>query len=182
MFLLRAGAVLDFPHSHSLMLLVLFKQCFLHAFYTSPAYSGVQAFPNSLCLGRFLSTNLTTSDLAGRALSFLKLLHPEPQSNNNGKGAAYKKNGSWYWTFHVLLETVGVVLVFPHCLITDAFCCLSGVPLAGIVRMSICSVLARFANASWREDYLSHIFGSMSKCNSGTSIVQAPTDFSAVPI
>ena len=70
---MRAGVVLDFPHSHSLILLVLFKQQLLHAFHTSPAYSGRQAFPNSFRVGRFLSTNLTTSELAGRTLPLLKL-------------------------------------------------------------------------------------------------------------
>ena len=70
---MRAGVVLDFPHSHSSVLLVLFKQCFLHAFRTSPAYSGHQAFLSSVWVGRCLSTNLTTSELAGRALPLLKL-------------------------------------------------------------------------------------------------------------
>ena len=65
--------VLDFPHSHSSVLLVLFKQCFLHAFRTSPAYSGHQAFLSSVWVGRCLSTNLTTSELAGRTLPLLKL-------------------------------------------------------------------------------------------------------------
>ena len=55
------------------MLLVVFKQCFLLAFHTSPAYSGFQTFGSSPWVGRFLSTNLTTSELAGRALPLLKL-------------------------------------------------------------------------------------------------------------
>ena len=70
---MRVGVVLDFPHSHSSVLLVLFKQCFLLAFHTSPAYSGFQTFGRSFCVGRLLSTNLATSELAGRALPLLKL-------------------------------------------------------------------------------------------------------------
>ena len=49
------------------MLRVLFKQSLLLTFHTSPAYSGFQAFGSPFCVGRLSSTNLTTSELAGRA-------------------------------------------------------------------------------------------------------------------
>ena len=50
------------------MLLVLVEQIFLHAFHISPAYPGHQAFLSSVRVARLLSTDLTTSELAGRAL------------------------------------------------------------------------------------------------------------------
>ena len=70
---MRVGVVLDIPRPRSLMLLVFFKQSLLLTFHTSPAYSGFQALGRSFCVGRLLSTNLTTSEHAGWALPLLKL-------------------------------------------------------------------------------------------------------------